>query len=188
MDERKRRLIEKLRKSREYREAFVAEIIDTGVPFQIYALREKKGWTQKELGERTKMAQETISRVEDPNYVQLTLKTLKRLASAFEVGLMVKFVPFSELVESELHLTPDSLKVLSFDEEPYFKERTEEKTDEGINKLKEVPKQPTPPDYSRLIIGVKEGSQINAIYKKQEPFGFQQETQGPAHELMRQRT
>ena len=52
----------------------------------------------------------------------MTLKTLKRLASAFEVGLMVKFVPFSELVESELHLTPDSLKVRSFDEEPYFRE------------------------------------------------------------------
>ena len=72
------------------------------------------------------MAQETISRLEDPNYGKLTLKTLKRLASAFEVGLMVRFVPFSELVEWELIIRTNSLEVLSFDEDSYFKAENEE--------------------------------------------------------------
>ena len=125
MNQTKTRIIEKLR-NKEYREAFAVEIIDTGVPFQIHALREQRGWTQKDLGERTKMAQETISRVEDPNYGKLTLKTLKRIASAFGVALMVRFISFSELVEWELHLTPDSLKALSFEEDPYFKEKPQE--------------------------------------------------------------
>ena len=118
-----KKLIEEL-KDKEYRDAFVEEHIDTGIPFQIRALREQKGreWTQKELGMRTGMAQETISRLEDPNYGKLTLKTLKRIASAFDVALMVRFVPFSELVEWELKLTPDSLTPSGFEEDPYFKE------------------------------------------------------------------
>jgi transcriptional regulator with XRE-family HTH domain len=128
MDEQKRRLIEKLR-NKEYRDDFVIEIIDTGVPFQIYALREQRKWSQKELGTYTGMAQETISRLEDPNYAKLTLKTLKRLASAFDVALMVRFVPFSELVELELNLTGGSLEVLSFEKEPYFREKRDEELD-----------------------------------------------------------
>ena len=120
MDGRKRKIIEKL-KNKEYRDAFAVEHIDTGIPFQIRALREQNGreWTQKELGVRTGMAQETISRIEDPNYGKLTLKTLKKLASAFDVGLMVRFVPFSELVDWELSLTPASLEAASFDKDSY---------------------------------------------------------------------
>jgi transcriptional regulator with XRE-family HTH domain len=123
--EEKKRLIEKL-KNKEYREAFAIEAIDTGVPFQIHALREQREWTQKELGDHANMAQETISRLEDPNYGKLTLKTLKRLASAFHVALMVRFIPFSELVEWELHLTADSLKALEFEKESYFQEEARE--------------------------------------------------------------
>jgi transcriptional regulator with XRE-family HTH domain len=120
MNERKRKMIEKL-KNKEYRDAFAAEHIDTGIPFQIRALREQKGreWTQKKLGIRTGMAQETISRIEDPNYGKLTLKTLKRLASAFDVALMVRFVPFSVLVNWESSLTSASLEAASFDKDFY---------------------------------------------------------------------
>jgi transcriptional regulator with XRE-family HTH domain len=127
MDGRKRKIIEKL-KDKEYRDAFAVEHIDTGIPFQICALREQKGreWTQKELGIRAGMAQETISRIEDPNYGKLTLKTLKRLASAFDVALMVRFVPFGELVEWELSLTSGSLEALSFDKDSYFQAKDEE--------------------------------------------------------------
>lgn len=118
MNKRKKRIIEKL-KDKEYREAFAVEHIDTGIPFQIRILREQKGreWTQRELGIRTGMAQETISRIEDPNYGKLTLKTLKRLASAFDVALMVRFAAFSELVDWEVSLTPASLEAASFDED-----------------------------------------------------------------------
>lgn len=124
---RRKKIIEDLR-NKEYRDAFVMEHIDTGVPFQIRALREQKGreWSQKELGTRTKMAQETISRIEDPNYGKLTLKTLKRLASAFDVALMVRFVSFSELVEWEIHLTPQSLEAINFENDPYFNETSQE--------------------------------------------------------------
>ncbi len=77
---RKEKLISKL-KNKEYRDAYIAELITTGIPFQIKALREQRNLTQKQLGDQIKMAQESISRLEDPNYGKLNLKTLKRLSS-----------------------------------------------------------------------------------------------------------
>jgi transcriptional regulator with XRE-family HTH domain len=80
----------------EYRREFNADV-DTGLAFQIRALREKNGWTQGELAERAGSDQGTISQWENPNYGRYTLKTLKSLANAFDVGLLVRFAPFSEL-------------------------------------------------------------------------------------------
>lgn len=122
ISKRKEKLISKL-KNKEYRDAFVSELITTGIAFQIKALRKQRKWKQTKLGEWATMAQETISRFENPNYGNLNLETLKRLASAFDIGLMVRFVPFSELVNWEINLSPESLEVVSFNEESYFKEQ-----------------------------------------------------------------
>ncbi|RPI22099.1 MAG: XRE family transcriptional regulator, partial [Acidobacteria bacterium] len=48
-----------------YRDAFVWSEIRAGLPFQIRALREKKGWTQAQLADRVGMTQSRISKVED---------------------------------------------------------------------------------------------------------------------------
>lgn len=146
---RRNKIINEL-KNKEYRDAFAVEQIDTGIPFQVQALREQRGWTQKDLGIHSDMAQETISRIEDPNYGKLTLKTLKRLASAFDVGLMVRFVPFSEIVKWELNLSPGSLRVLSFNEDSYFLngEGQEETTISNANQC-EVP---IPPGTTDRVI------------------------------------
>ena len=45
------------------------------------------------------MTQNAISRLESLHYGKATLTTLKRLAAAFDVALVVRFVPFSELVD-----------------------------------------------------------------------------------------
>lgn len=100
----------------EYRREFNTDV-DTGLAFQIKLLREKNGWTQEELAQRAGSKQETISQWENPNYGRYTLKTLKSLASAFDVGLMVRFVPFSELVLWNATLTPQRLAPPSFNEE-----------------------------------------------------------------------
>jgi transcriptional regulator with XRE-family HTH domain len=103
---------------KEYRDLYVAEHIRTGVAFQIRAMREDRGWTQSELGQRAQgMAQETISQLEDPDYGRLTLRTLIRLASALDVALIVRFAPFSDLVDWIVNLTPQRLAPPSFDEE-----------------------------------------------------------------------
>ena len=68
------------------------------------------------------MLQERISVLEDPDYGKFNINTLKKIASAFDIGLVVRFVPFSELAEWELNLSSKSLQVPSFNEDKYFQE------------------------------------------------------------------
>jgi len=109
-------------KDKEYRDAFVASHIKQGIPFQIRALRDKNELSQEELATLIGKQQEAVSRLENLNYEKYTLTTLKELASAFDVGLVVRFVPFSELVEWDINFGSESLAVPSFPEERYFKE------------------------------------------------------------------
>src|SRR6266511_3959504 len=87
--------VERLLKSKEYRDAYVLEHIKNGVAFQIRTLREDRDWTQGDLGDAMGKPRNVISRIEDPNYGKTTLTTLREVAAAFDVGLLVKFVPFS---------------------------------------------------------------------------------------------
>jgi ribosome-binding protein aMBF1 (putative translation factor) len=87
IDKRKRNLIEEL-KDKEYRDAYVSSSIDVGVAFQIRALREQQELNQTQLAEKAKMLQERISALENPSHSP-TLSTLKKLAAAFDVGLIV---------------------------------------------------------------------------------------------------
>ena len=120
INKRREKLIARL-KDKEHRDAYVSANIDIGISFQIRALREKRGWTQKELAERAGKKQAWIAKIESPNYSGLSLKTLKELASVFDVGLIVRYVPFGDLVKWELELSPESLTPPRFDEDPYFK-------------------------------------------------------------------
>jgi hypothetical protein len=64
------------------------------------------------------MAQERISILEDPNAESKpTLNTLLRVAAAFDVGLDVRFVPFSTVLTRATSATPKQLEVPSFEEE-----------------------------------------------------------------------
>ena len=100
----------------EYRREYSADV-GTGLAFQIKLLRERNGWTQEHLAQRIGRQQETISQWENPNYGSYALKSLKALASAFDVALIVKFAPFSELVRWNTNLTPERLAPRSFSEE-----------------------------------------------------------------------
>ena len=110
-------------KDPEYRRLFAADV-GTGLAFQIKLMRDKRKWTQKQLAERTGKAQETISQLENPNYGRYSLNTLERLAGAFDVGLFVKFVPFSELVDWVVDLKEKKLTPPSFGEEEHAEATT----------------------------------------------------------------
>jgi transcriptional regulator with XRE-family HTH domain len=82
---------------KEYRDLFVEQHINRTVAFQIRATREAQEMRQVELGHEVNMAQGRISLLEDPNYGNFTINTLKRIASALDVALIVRFVPFTQL-------------------------------------------------------------------------------------------
>lgn len=125
-----REALKKRLMSKKSRDAFVSACVDQTIPFQIKALRltEERNWTQKKLASRAGMKQERISVCENPNYGRFSLQTLKQIAAAFDVALIVRFAPFSELVEWESNLSPESLEVKNFGKEEYFKEREESET------------------------------------------------------------
>ena len=103
-------------RNKEYREAFAADV-GTGLAFQIRLLREKAGWTQEQLASRLGKPQPQVSQWENPDYGRYSLKSLNELAAAFDVALVVRFAPFSELVEWMVNLTPGRLASPSYEEE-----------------------------------------------------------------------
>lgn len=119
------RLLGKLQ-SKKYRGAYVAAETATGIAYQIRALREQRQWTQDELGQRLGKRQNAVSRLEDPDYGRLSVKTLVELASAFDVGLLVKFVPFGQMIMEIADRSPQGLEVASFSEEPLASEASTE--------------------------------------------------------------
>ena len=112
-------LLQKLR-DKEYRDAFVSEYIFSRIPLKIRAMRDNHKMSQAELGERAGIAQPWVSKLEDPNYGRLTISTLLRIASAFDVALYVDFAPFSEILNRSSNLSLDSFEVKNFDEELEF--------------------------------------------------------------------
>ena len=119
-----RSIISRLRRGPAEREKFVDSHVRKEIATQIRAIRDKFGWSQTELCGKVGMNQNAISRLESAEYGKPTITTLKRLAAAFDVGLVVRFVPFSEMaywVSGTTHgvkgLSTESLVVPNFNAE-----------------------------------------------------------------------
>ena len=104
-------------KDKAYRDAYVQSQIRTVLPFQLRSLRTAKKISQEDVAERAGMAQPRISDLERPTGRMPNLETLCRIASAFDVALEVRFVPFSELIRNSEIFDPDTFPVKTFDEE-----------------------------------------------------------------------
>jgi transcriptional regulator with XRE-family HTH domain len=102
---------------KEYRHGLIDAQIEIDLPFQIRALRKQQDLTQPQLADLTGMKQSRISRMEKPGGASFTLETLRRLAKAFDVALIVRFARFGELVKWSKEFEPDSFVVPSFDKE-----------------------------------------------------------------------
>jgi transcriptional regulator with XRE-family HTH domain len=113
-----------LRRGPKSRIKFAESHLNKNLAFQIRAMRASRGWSQEELARRTGMNQNMIYRLENPSYGKPTISTLKRIAAAFDVALVVRFLPFSRLVDwvtgtpfVDRGLSSDSLAVPTFREE-----------------------------------------------------------------------
>lgn len=77
---------------------------------QIRLLREQRGWSQSELARRCGMKQSRISVLEDVNHERWSVTTLRRLARAFDVSLLVRFEDFTTMQRRSQRFTVDSLR------------------------------------------------------------------------------
>ena len=101
----------------EFRKQFIDEHVDVGIAFQIRSLRNRQGLKQSDLAKLLDVEQSQVSPWENPDYGRYTSATLKNLAKAFDVGLLVRFVPFSTLVDWTVNLTSEVIAPPSFSEE-----------------------------------------------------------------------
>ena len=117
-------LVRRLQRGVQARARFVESHLNKTLAFQIRALRGE--WTQAQFAKALGMehANNVSARLENPNYGKHTLTTLKKIAAARDVGLIVWFVPFSRLINwasatpfEDAGLTPDFYKIPSFTEE-----------------------------------------------------------------------
>jgi transcriptional regulator with XRE-family HTH domain len=77
------------------------ERLHADIATQIYQLRAQAKLTQKDLADRAGTKQSVISRIEDADYDGHSLKTLHRIACAFDKRVVVVFCP-AESVSSVL--------------------------------------------------------------------------------------
>jgi transcriptional regulator with XRE-family HTH domain len=117
-------LLARIRRNKESRARLVASNLDKGIAFQIRATREKQTLTQAELAIAAGMGQNNISRLERSDYGKYTISSLKRIADALDVALVVRFVPFGQYIDwlsatpyLDEGLRPEALAVPSFEDE-----------------------------------------------------------------------
>jgi transcriptional regulator with XRE-family HTH domain len=106
-----------LAESKKFREEFNALQMKRGVAFQIRALLKKRRWTQGKLADCANLTQGVVSRAQDPDYGNLTINTINRLAAGFDVAFIGRFVPFTELVDWFENLSEEAGEVRSFEKE-----------------------------------------------------------------------
>lgn len=107
--------------STDSRASYIRSKLSVLVPSQIRSLRLKsKMARQSDLAREAKMQQSRISMFETPGAANLTLDTLSRLAAVFNVGLIVKFAPFSEMLRWENEFNQDTFNVTKLNEDVEF--------------------------------------------------------------------
>ena len=117
-------LVDKLRpefQDEEYRHAYADECLNTMIATQIRVLREQQDLTQKSLADKAGMMQPRLSVLEDANYSNWSINTLKRLARAFDLTLKVSFESFTSMILDFESLGRETLQRTSFKDDPVFK-------------------------------------------------------------------
>lgn len=113
------RLLKRFR-TKEYRHSYVESFLNSVISAQIRILREREGWSQKELADKIGTQQSGISRYENPDYSSWRIETLRKLARAFDMALSVRFVSFGDSIDEVEGFGSDRLIRPAFAEDPAF--------------------------------------------------------------------
>jgi len=95
---------------KEYAHAYMEEFSNMAIAAQIKVLREQRGWTQEQLAVASDMKQERVCALEDVDYDAWTIKTLRKLAKAFDLTIKMSFEKFSSGILDVSKISPETLK------------------------------------------------------------------------------
>lgn len=120
----KERQIQESLINEEYRKALAVEHVNNTLAVQIRKMRERCHWRQNDLANYLGKHQETVSQWENPDYGRYSITTLKEIAAIFDVALLVKFIPFSELFKDMVSLSETRLSPPSFTDEVHISNKS----------------------------------------------------------------
>jgi transcriptional regulator with XRE-family HTH domain len=103
---------------REYAEEYAKSFLDAFVATQIKVIREQRSMTQAELGSLIGTTQAGVSRYEDVNYSSWSLRTLMKIARAFDVRLRVSFEPYGTLPDEVIRFDRTRLETVDRENDP----------------------------------------------------------------------
>lgn len=115
----RKRLRERFRDP-EHRHDYVESFLNSSLATQIKVLRQGRNLSQRDLAALIGTKQSAVSKLEDPAYEGWTLKTLQKLARAFDVSLDVQFVAFGQMLDRIAGYSARSLQRVPFDADPAF--------------------------------------------------------------------
>lgn len=98
---------------KDYAHAYMEAHASSRIATQIKVLREQRGLTQAQLADLSSMKQERVCALEDVDYDAWTIKTLRKLARAFDTHVHISFTPFSEGILDVASLSRKRLEVES---------------------------------------------------------------------------
>lgn len=105
-----------------YRHAYVDSFMNSYIATQIKVLREQQRLTQAQLAEQAGMRQSQISAMEDVNHSSWKVSTLKKLAKALDLVLVVRFESFGSILPEIDKFGRASLERVAFAADPVFSE------------------------------------------------------------------
>jgi transcriptional regulator with XRE-family HTH domain len=114
----------------EYSEGYAESFLNSYVATQIKVIREQRNMKQSDLAREVGTTQTAISRIENVNYSSWNINTLKKLARAFRVRLMVSFETYGTLPDEVGKFTQESLQRAERENDPGLLERKEPQREE----------------------------------------------------------
>lgn len=129
----------------EYSEGYAESFLNSYVATQIKVIREQRKMRQEDLAREIGTKQTAVSRLENVNYSSWNINTLKKLARAFRVRLMVSFEAYGTLPDDVEHFSRESLQRVAREEDPGLAEVPE------VAAIAKMVVPPIPPGVSNLM-------------------------------------
>lgn len=96
---------------KEYAHGYMQSHLLDQLALQVHVLRNQRNLSQKQLAELSGVPQSKISKIETGDFESLSVKTLFKLAEAFDIATHLEFYSFVDGIQDVVNVSVEKLKV-----------------------------------------------------------------------------